>query len=95
EDGYSAFTLLDPETGENRPTGLGGYLAQLGVNAVVVVGLATDVCVKATALDAVSLGLKSTVLWDLTRAVELVEGDTDTALSELLEEGVEIEVTTR
>ena len=49
EDGYSAFSMRDPVTGVDMPTGLAGLL-QRGVDTVVVVGLAADVCVAATAL---------------------------------------------
>ena len=52
EDGYSGFTMRDPVSGETIPTELEGLLRDAGVERVVVVGLATDYCVKATALDA-------------------------------------------
>ena len=51
-----------PSTGEERPTPLAAVLHAAGVHRVVVVGLATDYCVKATALDAVGLGFDTTVL---------------------------------
>ena len=56
EDGYSGFTMRDPITGETIPTELEAILRAADVSDVVVVGLATDYCVKATALDAVRLG---------------------------------------
>jgi nicotinamidase/pyrazinamidase len=90
EDGYSAFTVLDPDTGDASPTGLGGYLRERGVQHVVVVGLAADVCVKATALDAAALGFDATVRWDATRAVEVEAGDGDRALAELRHTGVHV-----
>lgn len=90
EDGYSAFTLVDPESGETRPTGLAGYLRERGITDVVVVGLAADVCVKATALDARDLGLGTTVLWSATRPVEQEPGDGERAADELREAGVEL-----
>jgi nicotinamidase/pyrazinamidase len=52
EDGYSDFTVRDPETGAERSTGLAGLLRDRDIERVVVVGLATDYCVKETALDA-------------------------------------------
>lgn len=70
EDGYSGFTARDVTTGEDRPTGLGDLLAGHGISRVVVVGLAHDVCVKATALDARRLGFPTTVSLAATRAVE-------------------------
>jgi len=88
EDGYSAFTVLDPRSGETSPTGLGGYLQQRGISRAVVVGLAADVCVKATALDAQQIGLDTTVRWDATRAVEVEAGDADRARAELRDAGV-------
>ncbi|MGD2051708.1 MAG: isochorismatase family protein, partial [Acidimicrobiia bacterium] len=50
EDGYSGFSMADPETGETMPTELAGVLRDQDVTTVVVAGLATDYCVKATAL---------------------------------------------
>jgi nicotinamidase/pyrazinamidase len=90
EDGYSAFTVIDPETDEHRPTGLAGYLRERGIDAAVVVGIATDVCVKATALDAALGGLRTTVRWDATRAVELEVGDAERARAEMVAAGVEV-----
>ena len=46
EDGYSGFTMRDPTTGEEKPTELDGLLRERGIEDVVVVGLATDYCVK-------------------------------------------------
>jgi nicotinamidase/pyrazinamidase len=90
EDGYSAFTVVDPETAERSATGLAGYLRERGVEAAVVVGLAADVCVKATALDAAGQGLRTTVRWDATRAVDIDPGDGDRARRELEGAGVAI-----
>jgi nicotinamidase/pyrazinamidase len=90
EDGYSAFTLVDPRSGETRPTGLGGYLRERGIARAVAVGLATDVCVKATALDARRLGVDATVLWEATRPVELEVGDAGRAAAEMADAGVEL-----
>ena len=53
EDGYSAFTMRDPSSGETIPTELDGDPpTRRAIHEVVVTGLATDYCVKATALDA-------------------------------------------
>ncbi len=71
EDGYSGFTMRDPVTGESIPTMLEGLLHEAAVTDVVVAGLATDYCVKATALDAVRVGLATTVLIDAVAAVDL------------------------
>lgn len=88
EDGYSGFTVADPTTAVTTSTGLQQMLNDRGVEQVVVVGLALDVCVKATALDAVRLGFTTEVLSAATRPVELTEGDGERALLELREAGV-------
>lgn len=87
EDGYSGFTVADPTTGDETPTGLHDLLSQRGVHHVVVVGLALDVCVKATALDAVALDYGVAVLADATRPVELTPGDGERARAEITEAG--------
>lgn len=90
EDGYSGFTMADPVTGEKQPTGLVGLLQEQGTEQVVVVGLALDVCVKATALDARELGYDTTVITAGTRPVELNQGDGERALQEMREAGVRL-----
>jgi nicotinamidase/pyrazinamidase len=55
-----------------------------------VCGLATDYCVKATAMDAFSLGYKVVLLKDLCRGVEANEGDSEAAIKEMEEFGIEI-----
>jgi len=90
EDGYSGFTMRDPVTGEQIPTLLGGLLQEAGANEVVVTGLATDYCVKATALDAARLGFDTIVLSDAIAAVDLQPGDGDRALDELRAAGVAV-----
>ncbi len=83
EDGYSGFTMRDPLTGAAVPTELDGLLRGRGVRRVVVGGLATDYCVKATVLDALALGYETRVLVDAIRPVELVPGDGERALAEM------------
>ena len=63
-------------------------LQAAGVEEVVIVGLATDYCVRATALDAIRLGFRTTVLTDAIAAVNLAEGDGERALAELEAAGV-------
>lgn len=75
EDGYSGFTMRDPNTGEQKPTELQGILSAHGVERVVLVGLAQDVCVKETALDAAKLGYQVDVPAAGTRPVNLQPGD--------------------
>jgi nicotinamidase/pyrazinamidase len=88
EDGYSGFTMRDPLTEETVPTELEAILRERGVERVVVTGLATDYCVKATALDAVRLGFVTTALTDAMAAVDLETGDGDRALAEMAGAGV-------
>jgi nicotinamidase/pyrazinamidase len=90
EDGYSGFTMRDPQTGETTPTELEGLLKAAGVDTVAVVGLATDYCVKATALDAIRLGFDTTVLTNAVAAVNVAPGDGDRALEELRMAGVQL-----
>ena len=90
EDGYSAFTMRDTTTGEDVPTGLAGMLRERGVTEVVVVGLATDVCVLATALDAASSGFDTHVLWEATRPVETDAATADRVIAEMREGDVRV-----
>ena len=90
EDGYSGFTMRDPLTGVTVPTELDGLLRGRGIRRVVVCGLATDYCVRATALDASALGYRTSVLVGGVRAVDLQAGDGASALTELVEAGVEL-----
>ena len=85
-DSYSGFF----DNGHCRTTGLGDYLHARGVEAVTVVGLATDYCVKFTALDARGLGLRVRLIADACRGVEVRPGDTDRALEEMRAAGVEL-----
>ena len=88
EDGYSGFTMRDPITGETIPTELERLLRDRAIGRVVVVGLATDYCVKATALDAVRLGFGASVLVDAVAAVNLEPGDGERALEAMRDAGV-------
>ena len=91
EDGYSGFTMRDPVTGATVPTELDALLRERGIRRVVVVGLATDYCVKATGLDAHALGYDTTVLRAAIAAVELQPGDGERALDELRAAGATVE----
>jgi len=79
EDGYSGFMMRDPTTGEEKPTELDAMLKDHGTERVVVVGLAQDVCVKDTALDAAERGYVLAVPKAGTRPVNLREGDEERA----------------
>ena len=66
-----------------RGTGLEGVLRADGVDQLYVLGLATDYCVKFTALDAIRLGFETHLVVDGCRGVDLVAGDSDRALREV------------
>lgn len=90
EDGYSGFSVLDLETGKTRGTELSVLLDENGIMDAIVVGLAGDWCVKATAVDGQKLGYDVTVPLSLTRFVELHEGDTEKAIAEMRAAGVTV-----
>lgn len=87
EDGYSGFTVQDPESGEKKPTGLEELLRRRRIQKVVVIGLATDYCVKETALDALRLGFDAVILRDGVRAVNLQPDDGSRALADIVRAG--------
>jgi len=91
EDGYSGFTMRDPETGEDEPTELEPFLRDRGVTTVVVAGLATDYCVLGTVLDARRLGFETVVLSQAVAAVDVTPGDGDRALVQMAEAGARVE----
>jgi nicotinamidase/pyrazinamidase len=90
EDGYSGFTMRDPTTRQETPTELDSLLRDGGIARVVVVGLATDYCVKATALDAARLGYRTSLLTDAIAAVEVAAGDGTRAIDEMGAAGVRL-----
>ena len=85
-DSYSGFF----DNGHRKSTGLDAWLKEQGVTTVVVMGLATDYCVKFTALDARELGFRTLLVPEGCRAVELEKGDGDKALKAMRAAGVEI-----
>jgi nicotinamidase/pyrazinamidase len=89
EDGYSGFTMRDPESGETIPTELEALLRKREINRVVVCGLATDFCVNATAIDAATKGFETAALTDAIRAVNLKTGDSERAIAEMTKAGVQ------
>jgi len=90
EDGYSGFSMRDPETGAETATELEALLREREVRSLVVCGLATDYCVKATAIDGIRLGFGVELLADSIAAVNLDPADGERAMAELLEAGVRI-----
>ena len=89
-DGYSGFSVRDPVSGEESATELGRHLEEAGIERVVVTGLAGDVCVKATALDARELGYEVALPLATTRMVELEPGDGAAAREEMAAAGVQL-----
>jgi len=85
-DSYSGFF----DNNHQKDTGLADYLRNLQVNEVAIAGLATDYCVKFTALDARQLGFKTTLIIEGVRGVELNQGDCGKALAEMTGAGVRI-----
>lgn len=95
EDGYSGFTVRNPRSGEERATGLEGMLRERGTERVVVCGLATDYCVRATVLDALRLGFAADLLLGAEAAVERAAGDGDRARAEMAAAGARLIPATR
>lgn len=82
-DSYSAFFENDRTT----PTGLEGYLRSCGLTKLTLVGLATDFCVRWSAVDAAGLGFDVAVAQDLCRAIDL-DGSLSSARQEMSDAGV-------
>lgn len=82
-DSYSTFF----DNAHRRATGLGDYLKGKGVTKVFLMGLATDYCVKCSALDARELGFKVTVIGDGCRGIDVNAGDIENAIREMLAKG--------
>jgi nicotinamidase/pyrazinamidase len=85
-DSYSGFF----DNGHRRATGMGEWLKQKGLTDVYVCGLATDYCVKFTALDAIDLGFRTHVIEDACRGINLRPADVEDALKEMKGRGVDI-----
>jgi nicotinamidase/pyrazinamidase len=85
-DSYSGFF----DNGHRKATGLSDYLQQRGVTDVYVAGLATDYCVKFTALDAKALGFNTSLIQDASRGVNVRPGDVDAAVEAMRGAGVRI-----
>jgi nicotinamidase/pyrazinamidase len=82
---YSGFE------GDSDGVGLASWLRERGVTAVDVVGIATDHCVRATALDAAREGFDTTVL--LSHTAGVAQSTVDTALASLDAAGVRLDGT--
>ncbi|HEY9072171.1 MAG TPA: bifunctional nicotinamidase/pyrazinamidase [Candidatus Ozemobacteraceae bacterium] len=82
-DSYSGFF----DNGGRHDTGLAEFLRERGADELFVMGLATDYCVKFTVLDACRLGFRVTLIENGCRAVELVPGDGERAMHEMMAAG--------
>jgi len=82
DDGYSAFEATNED--------LESYLRRFGIQKLVITGLATDYCVKATAIDAARKGFTVYVVTDAVRAVNLRPDDEKKALEEMQRAGVKL-----
>ncbi len=89
-DGYSGFGSREPSTGRVEATALREVLERRGTQSLVLAGLALDVCVRETALDAVRLGYPTMLVTSATAAVELTPGAGAGALEELEAAGVKL-----
>jgi nicotinamidase/pyrazinamidase len=85
-DSYSGFF----DNNRRAETGLNAYLRSHEVTDVFVAGLATDYCVKATAIDARSLGYNVTLIGDACRGVNLSPNDVAGAIQEMKDAGVNV-----
>jgi nicotinamidase/pyrazinamidase len=85
-DSYSGLY----DNAHRKATGLGDFLKERGVTDVYIAGLATDYCVKYTAQDAVALGFNVHVIADACRGVNLRPDDSQRALEELRQRGVQV-----
>lgn len=85
-DSYSGFF----DNGRRKATGLEDWLRENGVTNVDVLGLATDYCVKFTALDAVDVGFETRLIVDGCRGVDLNPGDVDRAIETMKQRSIDI-----
>jgi nicotinamidase/pyrazinamidase len=90
-DSYSGLS----DNGHRRSTGLGEWLKAKGVTEVFVCGLATDYCVKFTALDAAQIGFKTHFIEDASRGVNLKRDDVSNAIAEMNRAGITTVQSTR
>ncbi len=85
-DSYSGFF----DNNQRQATGLLDILQRSGVTRVHVMGLATDYCVKFTALDALKLGFETNLVLEGCRGVDLTPGDSDRAVDEMRAAGASV-----
>jgi nicotinamidase/pyrazinamidase len=85
-DSYSGFF----DNGHQSKTGLDAWLKARSVTDIYLVGLAQDVCVKATGIDGARLGYNTHVIKEATRPVDVQPGDGERALEEMRNAGVRV-----
>ncbi len=85
-DSYSGFY----DNGKLKSTGLSEFLRAKNVTELVILGLATDYCVKFTVIDAISEGFRVIFIQDGSRAVNLGPADGDKAVAEMKKAGAQI-----
>lgn len=84
-DDYSAFRAED-----SRGISLGPLLAELGARHIYIAGMATDYCVRESALEAVRQGLEITIISDAVKGVDLEKGDSERAMTEITAAGADV-----
>ena len=89
-DGYSGFSVRDPDTEEVDDTDLHQILRVAAIERLVVCGLATDYCVVETVLDARLRGYPVQVVRDAIRAVDLEPGDGELAIARMRDAGADV-----
>jgi len=87
EDGYSAFTVRNLLTEVEQPTELNAQLQERKIQLITIAGVATDWCVRASALDALTAGYAVEVVARATAGVNLQPGDSAAALAEIAAAG--------
>lgn len=75
EDGFSGFTMRDPESGKVLPTELEELLRSTTAKELIIIGIATDVCVRATVMDALNNGWPVTVVRNACAAVDEIHSE--------------------
>lgn len=85
-DSYSAFF----DNAHRHATGLGHYLQLRAIDEIYLLGVATEYCVKFSALDSIGLGLKTNVIIDGCRGIGLHENDIRNAEIEMQDAGVRL-----
>jgi nicotinamidase/pyrazinamidase len=87
EDGYSGFSMRDPNTDQVIATELEDLLRSRQITRLVIAGLATDYCVKATALDGLARSFEVQLLARAIKPVDLQPGDGQRAIEEVVAAG--------